>query len=78
MEEQWLLYMARSKAEAWKQIINWNTTLSLTPENVRAVYAEVHGEERASNIASAMSRALKEAEADRALNEAAERASSGN
>lgn len=70
--------MARSKAEAWKQIIHWNTTLSLTPENVRSVYTEVYGEERANSIASAMSRALKEAEADRALNEAAERASNGN
>ena len=70
--------MARSKAEAWKQIINWNTTLSLTPENVRSVYAEVHGEERANNIAAAMSRAIKEAEADRALKDAAERASNGD
>lgn len=69
-DQQVILWEGRHKAVCWKQHYHWETSRSISAQDVLAVYTQLYGETRAQNMASIISRKAKEAEMDARLGDA--------
>lgn len=70
MRMQSLLYRGIDRAKHYLQVLHWDTRQELSPEAARLTYNTLYGDGYGDNIAAEMSRAVKEAEAKRRLEDA--------